>query len=285
MLFCNSSLPFLLIGTIGGALPALEVESAKLFTNDAFPVAPGEAEVSIDALASRANRSFDASQHSLDRGGALRTREVACALTYGVCQDLDLGIATGHVWIDDAAAANTDEPSFGRGFTSVDLSAKYQVFSTESEPLHCACAVVPYLGLPLNDPQTQDASSQIATAETTWRPGLDFVLSLAADRVSLAGVVGGECPCGEHRETARLSWHSDLALGFQCTSWCQIVGEMHYQHDLDQHRDNDCRCLSVSGGVLVPLEHFRLGFGFDHPIAGKNTDQENTFLCQLTIPF
>jgi hypothetical protein len=215
----------------------------------------------------------------------LRTQEVACAVTFGVCQNLDLGIATGHVWIDDAAAANNDEASFGRGFTSVDLSAKYQVFATEIEPVQCTCALVPYLVVPLNDPQAQEANGQIATAETTWRPGLDFVLSLAADRFSLASVVGGECPCGEHRDTQRMNWHTDLALGCQCAPWCQVIVEGHYHHDLDQHRDNDCRCLSVSFGVLVPLEHVRLGFGFDHPIAGKNNDQENTVLCQLTIPF
>lgn len=283
MVFCNYSLPFLLAGTIGGALPALEVESAKLFTNDAFSVAPGEAEVSLEGVASRAGRSFDASQHFVERGGTLRTREVTCALTVGLCQDLDLGIATSHVWIDDDAAKNAEEPSFGRGFTSVELSTKYQFFAKESEPLQCACAVVPHLGVPLNDPQVQ--GGQIATAETTWRPGLDFVISLAADQFSLAGVVGSECSCGEHRETARLSWHSDLALGYQCSSWCQLVGEIHYHHDLEQHRENDCRCLSVSFGVLVPLEHVRLGLGFDRPIAGKNCDQENTVLCQLTIPF
>jgi hypothetical protein len=285
MVFCNYSLPLLLAGTIGGALSALEVESAKLFTNDAFPVAPGEFEASLETLTGRAGRSFDASQHVVDRGGALRTKAVNCAFTYGLGQNLDVGIATSHVWIDDAAAANNGEASFGRGCTSVDLSAKYQFFATETEPVHYACAVVPFLGVPLNDPQTQDTDGQIATAEVTWRPGLDFVLSLAADRFSLAGVVGGECPCGEHRETQRMTWHSDLALGCQCAPWCQFIVEGHYRHDLDQHRDNDCRCLSVSLGVLVPLEHLRLGFGFDRPIAGKNSDQENTFLCQITIPF
>lgn len=279
------SLSLVLSIPIFGILPALEIETAKLMTDDAYPLKAGEHELALGSNTFRANRVFDEHGRSQSREGTIHSQEFVAGVSLGLCDNLDCGISSSYLWIKDHAAEEIDEPSFGRGFTAVTLCAKYQFYSNESADWQFAGALVPNLGVPLNDPQSGYQPQKIPTEDTVWHPGLDLVLSYAIQQFSFSGVIGATAHVGEHRNEARESWHADLAAGYQFVSWCQIVAEGHLTVDACKQPEHDCRRLSTSFGALFPLESLRLGLGVDLPLAGKNTDQNTTLLIQITIPF
>lgn len=279
------SLSLILSIPVYGILPALEIETAKLLTDDAYPLKAGEYEGTIDFISFRANHFFDEQGQTHSREGTIHSQEVVAGFTMGLCDNLDWGISSSYLWIKDHAAEGVDEPSFGRGFTAVTLSAKYQFYSKESADWQFAGALVPNLGVPLNDPQSGYQPQQIPTEDAVWHPEIDLVLSYAVEHFSFSGVIGATAHVGEHRNEARESWHADLAAGYQFVSWCQIVAEGHLTVDACKQPEHDCRRLSTSFGALFPLESLRLGLGVDVPLAGKNTDQNTTLLVQIAIPF
>lgn len=274
----------ILLTSFAGFLPALEIETAKLLTDDAYPLGVGEAELGLQFSSFRANRCFDERGRAHSREGLFHSQEVMAGFTMGLCDSLDCGVASSYVWIQDHAAEEIDEPSRGYGFTAVTLSAKYQFFSFDSADWQCAGALVPNLGVPLNDPQSGYRPQRIPTEDIVWHPGLDVVLSSAVQQFSFSGVIGGTAHVGEHRNEARESWHADLGAGYQLASWCQIVAEAHLTIDACKQPEHDCHRLSTSFGALFPLESLLLGLGVDLPLAGKNTNENTTLLVQITIP-
>lgn len=250
-------------------------EHSRLNTGDASPLGKGAVQLQFNAGYGYSSRQWDASGNGIDRNRA-DSWEIGPVLTYGVRDDLDLGIGFGYAWLRDKDSGLQR----GQGLTDVAVSAKWCFY--EDKDLGLAMAYLPTLTIPTGE---QSSATRLGPGQEFWSLDTRFaVVKDWSERWSSNLDFGYESAFGD-REDFRGSLSANMALGYQFLPWLQPELELNYNHDLIAN-DRDADWVAVTAGVVLPVsELLCVRTGIQQAVAGRNTDQSTAFLLSVDMNF
>lgn len=268
----------LLLGTASGAgrsCAVVRCEHSKLNTQDADPLGEGAWQLQFNFAYSRSTRQWDPSGKKEARGRAYEwsNQEV---LTYGVTDDLDLGIGVGYAGLGD----NDSGLKSVQGVSDVAVSGKWRFF--ENQGAGIAFAYVPTLTVPVGEDSTAD---RLGTSQEYW--SLDTRFAAVKDwsnRWSANADIGYMAAFGE-RGDYRGSFSANGAVGYRLLPWLQPEAEMNYSHDF-VHDDRDSDLVAITVGADIPVsDRICVRAGGQRGIAGRNADRTTTILLSVDMNF
>jgi len=251
----------------------IEPEHAKINTDDAAPVDPGHFELELGYSFTRAKRQWD-DKWSEESRGLTREHAVELGLTYGLVENLDVGLGMGYADLYDRDSDLRD----GGGVTDLGVGLKWRFY--HNEDLKLSLAYLPGLTLPVG---RESDSDRLGPSQEFW--SLDQKLALSKDwgRWTANADVGYSLPFGGKRGDARGTLESNLAVGYQLYDWLQPEVELNYAHDF-VHKGHDSDLLAVTAGLVMPLsDRWRASVGVQQAIAGRNADRGTTGMFSLTF--
>jgi len=260
-----------------GAAPARqedasEPECAKLNTEDAMPVGPGEFELEFVYSFSRASRQWSDHWRGENRGLA-REHDFELGLTYGVVENLDIGVGLGYADMYD----RDDPAGYGRGLMDVGIGAKWRFYHNEA--LDLSLAYLPGITIPFG---RRSGSDHIGPSQEFWSIDQKLAMSKFWDRWNLNADVGYSLPLGEDADGARGTLDSNVALGYQLYDWLQPEVELNYAHDFVTG-DSDSDQVALTAGLIMPIsDTWRVDVGLQHSLAGRNSDRGTTAILAIT---
>jgi len=271
----NSSL---LLGAASGAgrtRAVVHCEHSKLNTQDADPLGAGAWQLQFNFAYSRSTRQWDSSGQNQPRGRAYEWNNQG-VLTYGVSDDLDLGIGLGYAGLGD----NDSGLKSVQGVSDVAASGKWRFL--ENEGAGVAFAFVPTLTIPTGKAAMED---RLGVSQEYW--SLDTRFAAVKDwsnRWSANADIGYVAAFGE-RGDYRGSVSANAAVGYRLLPWVQPEAELNYSHDLI-HTDPHADLIAVTLGAAMPLsDRVCARVGVQHGIVGRNTDQTTTTLISVDMNF
>ncbi|MFO8007705.1 MAG: transporter [Candidatus Brocadiia bacterium] len=253
----------------------VECEHAKVNTEDATPVDPGEWEVELAYGLTQADRAFGDHWSRTGRG-LLREEEFGLGVTYGLVENLDVGFGVGYLDIYD----RDDSALVGRGFTDLELGAKWRFYHDEARHLEIAYtpAVVLPTGRRADDDRigiTDDYASVFngLALSKDWGDGWTSNFDL-----------GFNWPVGEDRHDCRGTLGANAALGWQVTEWLQPEVELNYEHDF-AHGDDADLISATAGAIVCVSDSVRLDLGVQRSLFGRNADYGTAVSAALVFGF
>ena len=267
-----------LLGTASGAgksCAAVRCEHSKLNTQDADPLGEGAWQLQFNVGHSVSTRQWDSSGKEERRG---RTYEWSNqeVLTYGVSDDLDVGIGLGYAGLaDDDAGLKS-----GHGLSDVAVSGKWRFFEKEESGI--GFAYVPTLTIPAGNDSTADrlgTSQEFWSVDTRFAVVKDWLNGWSANLdVGYAAVLGD-------RGDSRGSLSANGAVGYHLLPWLQPEVELNYGHDFI-HDDRDADVVAITVGADAPISaRVCARAGVQHGIAGRNADRTTTILLSVDVNF
>lgn len=250
-------------------------EHSKLNTQDADPLGAGAWQLQFNFGYSRSTRRWDSSGKAERRGRAYEwsNQEV---LTYGVSDDLDLGIGVGYAGLDDDDTGLRS----AQGLSDVAVSGKWRFFDTKGAGI--AFAYVPTLTIPTGKTAAAD---RLGTSQEYW--SLDTRFAAVKDwsnRWSANADIGYVAAFGE-RGDYRGSFSANGAVGYLLLPRLQPEAELNYSHDFI-HDDRDADLLAVTIGAGMPVsDRVCVRAGVRRGIAGRNADRATTILFSVDMNF
>ncbi len=260
-------------------LTAVEVEPAKLATADAAPVDPGALEIAFGLTHTQARTLFDADRLRQDRGSVGRETALGLGLTYGVMENLDVGVGLGVARVQESDG----DPDHGAGLQDVDLGAKWAFWSHGEGDRSCAVALLPGITIPTGT--RDDTPDTIPTGSRAWAVGLTLATSGQVGPWSLNADIGQSQYQGseEDREGTRGSTAANGAIGLAVTPWLQPEVDLSWSQDQVEEGDAPW-AVTLTAGAQVTLESGRLSLGLAQVIAGaQDTDATLTLLAGFAI--
>lgn len=252
-----------------GAEEIIECEHAKLNTEDATPVDPGQWEIELSYEFVRARRAFTDSWARTPRP-FLRGEGYGLGVTYGVVENLNIGIGLGYASVYDRDA---DELHV-RGLTDLEIGAKWRFYRDEARRLEIA--YVPALTLPTGEDEVTDDFFNLYNGIAVSK---DWT-----DRLTSNFDFGYNQAIGGHRGGYSGTLSANAALGYHITDWLQPEIELNYAHDFNH--DDDADLIAATAGFIVCLrDNVRLDVGVQRALAGQNADHGTAFLAALTFAF
>jgi len=251
---------------------ACECECAKLNTEDAVPVRPGEYELGFAYSFTRAARQWGNHWDGQNRG-LMQEHAFEVTLTRGVVENLDMGISLGYADIYD----RDDVAGYGRGLMDMSIGAKWRFY--HDEDLELSLAYLPGITVPTG---RRSNSNHIGPSQEYWSIDQKLALTKFWGRWTMNADLGYSLPLGEDADGARGMMDSNVALGYQVYAWLQPEIELNYAHDFVRG-DHDADALAVTAGLIMPLgESWRLDVGVQKSIAGRNSDRGMAGIVAMT---
>jgi len=253
----------------------LVCEHAKLNTEDASTLDPGQWELELSYSLMHARRAFANDRDRTPRP-LLREEEFGIGITYGLMEDLNVSIGAGYLDILDRSGL----PMRGHGFTDLELGAKWRFYNNRDAKLEVA--YTPAVVLPTGKRTT---SRRLGTTD-------DFVtvyngLALSKDwtgRATSNFDVGFAYPFGDHRGAYRGTFSANAAFGYHVLPWLQPEVELNYACDFNHGRD--CDVLAATAGVIIGcFENVRIDLGAQCALCGRNADKGRSLLAAVTVAF
>ena len=249
-----------------------ECECAKLNTDDAIPVGPGEFELGFVYSFTRATRQWDNHWNGENRG---LTQEHAfeVGLTHGLVENFDIGISWGYADIYD----REDPAGYGRGLMDLGVGAKWRFY--HNEDLDLSLAYLPGITIPIGK---RSNSSRIGPSQEYWSLDQKLAMTKFWGRWTMNADLGYSLPLGEDADGAQGTLDGNVAVGCQVCGWLQPEIELNYAHEFVSSGD-DADALAVTAGLIMPLrDTWRVDLGIQQPIAGRNSDRATTGILALT---
>lgn len=263
------------ISADGAASAYARCEHSKLNTQDADPLGEGAWQLQFNFGYSRSARQWDPSwqEERRERSYEWSNQEV---LTYGVSDELDLGIGLGYVWLGDD---DTGLKS-GHGLSDLALSGKWRFF--EKEAWGVAFAYLPTLTIPVGKDSTTDRlgpSQEFWSLDTRFAVVKDWSERWSANfDIGYAAVFGND---GDYRG----SFSANGAVGYHLLPWLQPEVELNYSHDF-VHDDRDADLVATTVGADMPIsDRVCARAGVQRGIAGRNADQTTAILLSVDMNF
>ncbi len=247
----------------------VECEHAKLNTEDATPVDPGEWEIELSYALTKSRRAFASSWGRTSRP-YLRAESLGLGIGYGLIKNVAVDLALGYDSIYDRDA----DMLTARGWTDLEVGAKWRFYHDEQARLEIAW--IPSLSLPTGGHEV--------TEDFFW---LGNVLALTKDwggRWTSNFDLGLSYAIGGHRDDARWALGANAALGYQLTDVIQPEVELNYGHEFNNGPDADLLAATV-GCILCVHENVRVDLGVQQGLTGRNADMETTLLAGITFGF
>jgi len=249
-------------------------EHAKLLTSDPTPVEPGSLEFELGLEFLRGDRAFD-SRGNTEGRARWHEQSGGFALTVGVVPDLDVAIGSSY-----ASAHDTDGggPLHGNGFGDLEASVRYRFHHDTARRLEIASileATIP----------TGSSGGGLGPTQHYASMGARLVASHDfAKRWTLSSDLGFIVPIGEKRGEERGAIEANLAGGVHLTTWLQPILELNYAHGFGAGV-GPARQLSVTAGLLFPLENLRISLGVSQVVLGRSVERRTLATCLLTIRY
>lgn len=270
------SIMYLVIGIVGIGTPsaaALEPETAKLITEDAYTVDSGATEIELAYGYVVANRTFGNSNSRNDRG---HTHEhvVNLAVTHGINDNLDGGLGFGGAHITD----HEEEARDGDGFGDLGVGAKWLFYNWEESAV--AASYLPGFIIPVGE--TSD-DKKLGPGQDYWSFNQLLALTKNWGRVTSSYDLGFSLPFGDERDNERGTLVADAAVGYQVNEWFQPEFELNYQHGyIKDEGDADLFGLTI-GAILNVADAWRIDTGVTSAVYGRNSDQ--LFVASINLSY
>jgi hypothetical protein len=268
----------ILVPVMVGGLPILALadntETAKLVTEDAFPVDAGSTELEFGYQYVTADTLFDTDGDVIARGD-LEGQIIIAKATYGIRERLDASIEVmwRHV-IKDA------DSQLGDGIGNVTVSAKWLFYQDDEKGLAVAWVpgfTAPFAGDALNE--------RLAPGQVYWSINNLLVLTYVVGGFNLNLDVGHFLALGNDRGDQRSEFIGDIAVGRQLSSWLQLEAELNYGH-LTVNRGNGSVNFAVTVGAIMNVSNsVRIDVGLQQVLDGRNADKHTFWLANLSKTF
>ncbi len=264
---------------------SFDTEPAKLNTDDAGAVKPGDFELEFAYALSTGHHSYD---HEADRNKRGRFREHAFdwSLAAGLTDRIELNATIAYSDLLDKETEDVDpvtgeglstSPNHGNGWNDVEVGSKIEIFRSQARDfiLTYAPSVVIPSGREGRDDRLAPGGdstvfNQRAIVTKSWN-------RISTDLDFGYGILAG------NRKGNRGTADVNFALGYQVFRWLQPEMEFHYAHDF-MKAENDSDLFAMTWGVVMPLhERIRIATGVQQGLAGKNADQATTFSIVTTL--
>ena len=255
------------LGSTPDVAEAPEREHAKLNTEDASPVDPGHFEFELAYSFTQAGRQFD-NRWDTTRRRYTREHAFELGLTYGLVENLDIGLGMGYADLYD----RDSDPRDGGGLTDLTLGAKWRFY--HNERLKLEVAYLPGVTIPAGN---RSDGNRIGPSQEFW--SFDQRISVSKDflkRWTMNADFGFSLPFGEKRREARGTFDANAAVGYQLLDWIQPEVEVNYAHDTVR-AEPDADVIAVTVGVILPIaEHWRIDAGVQQVVSARNADKSTS---------
>lgn len=251
-------------------------EHGKLGTADASPVDPGQVEVELGYGLSRSKRFWDNSRDSQERGEA-REQALGLALTFGVVDNIDVGVGLDYLWVRDD---DNVFPTTGDDIGDLSINGRWRFLTLDEYALEVAWIT----GFTI--PTGSDGSDrELGTSQEFW--SWDNTLALSKDwgRWTANGDIGYSLPFGGDRQDARGTFTANIAVGYQVLDWLQPELELNYAWDVVR-RDADSESLTVTAGLVMPFtETLCVTTGVQQGVWGRNCDRLTSYMICIKLAY
>lgn len=258
--------------TLSFIMPALYAEPAKLNTDDAGAVKPGDFEVEFAYAMATGQHVYDSSANRETRG-RIREHTFDWSAAAGITDRVELNAAIGYADLLDKDHLAVH----GNGWNDLELGTKIEFYRNQKHDLiltYAPSVVIPSGRENRNDRLAPGGDSTVlnqrAIATKNWRR---WNASVDAGYGLLAG----------SRNDQRGSADVNLAFGYELCAWFHPEMEFHYAHDF-LSRASDSDQFAMTWGVVMPVhERLRVISGVRQDLAGRNADQETAFSVVTTL--
>ncbi len=253
-------------------MSALYAEPAKLNTDDAGAVKPGDFEVEFAYAMATGQHVYDSSANRETRG-RIREHTFDWSAAAGITDRVELNAAIGYADLLDKDHLAVH----GNGWNDIELGSKIELLRNKKRDLiltYAPSVVIPSGRENRNDRLAPGGDSTVlnqrAIATKNWRR---WNASVDTGYGLLAGSRNGQ----------RGSADVNFAFGYQLCAWFHPEMEFHYAHNfLSQASDSDQ--FAMTWGAVMPVhERLRVISGVRQVLAGRNTDQEIVFSVVTTL--
>lgn len=254
---------------------AARCEHSKLNTQDADPLGEGAWQLQFNLGYSRSTRQWDSSWKDEPRARSYEwgNQEV---LTYGVADELDLGIGLGYAGLaDDDAGLES-----GHGLSDLAVSGKWRFF--EKEDSGFAAAYLPTLTVPVGKASTTD---RLGPSQEFWSLDTRFAVVKDWSNRWSANFDSGYVAVFGDRGDSRGSISANGAVNYRLFPWLQPEVELNYGHDFIRD-DRDADVVAITVGADLPVsDRVCARAGAQRGLAGRNADPTTAILLSVDMNF
>lgn len=263
----------LAVPTVSADTEEMICEHAKLNTADASTLDPGQWQLEISYALTRAHSGF-ANDWSRTGRPLLREREFSLGVTYGMVENLDVGIGIGYLDVHDR---DTDQ-RHGEGLAELEIAAKWRFYYDEDSRLEVA--YIPAVVLPTGKRET---ARRLGTTDDFVSIYNGIAVSKDwSDRATSNFDLGFNWPVGGDRDGYRGTLSADAAFGYHVLPWLQPEVELNYAHDFSRGSGSDLMAVTA-GFIICCHDRVRVDVGYQQALWGRNADRTGTAMATVTL--
>jgi hypothetical protein len=263
---------------IAGGLPILasadNVETAKLVTEDAFPVDAGSTELEFGYQYATADTLFDTEGEVIARG-ELKGQIIVAKVTHGIRERLDASIEV--TWRDLIEDADSE---LGDGIGNITVSAKWLFYQNNEKGL--AVGWVPGFTAPFAG---DGVNERLAPGQDYWSINNLLVLTYVVGAFNLNADVGHFLAIGDKRGDQRSEFIGDIAFGWQLNTWLQFQAEFNYGHASASRGNGSVNYAATIGAVMNVSDSVRIDVGLQEVVVGRNADNVTVLIANFSKTF
>jgi hypothetical protein len=268
----------ILVTVMAGYLPifawAENAETAKLVTEDAFPVDAGSTELEFSYQFLTADTSHDNDGEVIARGN-LEGQIIVAKVTHGIGENLDASIEVA--WWDLLEDADSQ---LSGGIGNITVSAKWLFYQDDEKCL--TVAWVPGFTAPFTDDKLNE---RLVAAQDYWSINNLLVLTCVIGGFNLNVDVGHFLALGNDRGDQRSEFIGDIAVGRQLNSWLQLEAELNYGHATVSRGNGSVNFAITVGAIMNVSDSMRIDVGLQQVLDGRNADKTTIWLANLSKTF
>jgi hypothetical protein len=268
----------ILVPVMAGDLPILawadNTETAKLVTEDAFPVDAGSTELEFSYQYVTADTLHDNDGEVIARGNLEGQITVAKA-THGIREGLDASIEVA--WWDLIKDADSQ---LSGGIGNVTVSAKWLFYQDDEKCL--AVAWIPGVTAPF---ARDTLNETLVPGQDYWSINNLLVLTCVIGGFNLNVDVGHFLALGNDRGDQRSEFIGDIAVGRQLNSGLQLEAELNYGHATVSRGNGSVNFAITVGAIMNVSDSMRIDVGLQQVLDGRNADKTTIWLANLSKTF
>jgi hypothetical protein len=263
-------------------VPDFCVETTKLMTWDAVPVAPLHAEFYLPYYLRSSETAWDNKGRADDRV-LLREQLFPSFVTAGILRNLDVTVLQGYSIITDKKNTHDDKDTSSRhdhGLTDLAIAPRWRFWENQKKNLSFAYVPVLILGTGERSDDDQPGPSQGYSSLTHT-----LVMTKNFGHFNTNTTIDYTQPFSRPEKTRDLlaATSANFSIGYQVLPWLQPEVEMHYLQEFLEH-NRSAGFFDMTFGAIMPLTSLlRFETGIVQGIAGYNKDRVTTGIFQLAI--
>lgn len=246
---------------------------------------PGRVEIDLFSFFSRARQLYADDGSIFDDGRDRNSDLFVGSVTVGLIEDLDVTVVGGASSLIDSlrqtgGARVVQGPARGGGLTDVELDFRWRFYRDEEQDLSVALIAGPSSQNPVLD---LGNSIQLGDTFLAWETGI--VARKNWGRFTLNGEIFYGFPLENYSPSQFHELGGNIAAGYQLFDWLQPVFELNYIQ-LRPQGDRPVEITNYTAGFVVsPTDWWNVFLGFQDTLAGRNTEDAQTFIFGTAVTF